>query len=321
MARTVAETIRATTRHHLKHGNGLLFGQCVTAVGWVGGTIPEMTEDEGIVELSMADVAGAGIAVGAALMGRRPIYVIRYQGFMWYNAAPILNYAAKSKNMWGTPCPLLVRSIAMEGGIGPVATASHHGMVMHMPGMPVVAPMTPGEWLAAWNWFMTHDDPLYVSEHRRSFPIDYELSPQIRPQADITLLAISASRLNAVEAAEILAREGIVCDVIHIVWLKPFQVTDMMLASLVSTGLGLVIDSDFEISGPSRSIAYELTHASSVPVHALGLEDRTAGFAPHLDNGTPTTQRIVDRVRDLLLHRRPAGLFEKEAAYEATAVF
>ena len=43
-----------------------------------------MTEDEGIAELSMADVSGAGIAVGAAIVGRRPIYVIRYQGFMWY---------------------------------------------------------------------------------------------------------------------------------------------------------------------------------------------------------------------------------------------
>ena len=84
MASSVAETIRDITRKHLKENNGLLFGQCVTAVGWVGGTIPEMTEEEGIVELSMADVSGAGVAVGAAVVGRRPIYVIRYQGFMWY---------------------------------------------------------------------------------------------------------------------------------------------------------------------------------------------------------------------------------------------
>ena len=52
MAKTVAQTISDTTREHLKKGN-YLFGQCVTAVGWVGGTIPEMTEEEGIVELDM----------------------------------------------------------------------------------------------------------------------------------------------------------------------------------------------------------------------------------------------------------------------------
>ena len=79
MARTVAETIKEATRQHLESRNGLLFGECVSAVGWIGGTVPEMTEEEGIVELSMADVAGAGIAVGAALANRRPIYVIRYQ--------------------------------------------------------------------------------------------------------------------------------------------------------------------------------------------------------------------------------------------------
>ena len=144
MARTTAETIKQITREHLEKRKGLLFGQCVTAVGWIGGTVPEMTEEEGITELSMADVAGAGIAVGAALMGRRPIYVIRYQGFMWYNAAPILNYAAKSKEMWGVPCPLFVRSLAMEGGMGPVASGAHHSLVMRMPGIPICSPMTPG---------------------------------------------------------------------------------------------------------------------------------------------------------------------------------
>lgn len=300
MARTVAETIQEITRRHLKENSGLLFGQCVTAVGWIGGTVPPLTEEEGIVELSMADMAGAGIAVGAALVGRRPIYVIRYQGFMWYNAAPLLNYAAKSKEMWGVPCPLFVRSLAMEGGIGPVASAAHHGMVMRMPGMPVIAPMTPREWAGAWNWFEAHDDPIYVSEHRRSFSINYEMEPVINPRADITLLAISAGRLNAIEAAKQLAAEGITCDIIHLVWLKPFQVTELMIDSLRKTGLGLVIDSDFEIAGTSRSIAYDLMHASSVPIHALGLEDRSSGFAPHLDNPTPSAKKIANRVSSLI---------------------
>ncbi len=300
MGRTVAETIQAITRRHLLENRGLLFGQCVTAVGWIGGTVPPLTEDEGIVELSMADVAGPGISVGAALVGRRPIYVIRYQGFMWYNAAPLLNYAAKSKEMWGVPCPIFVRALALEGAMGPVASAAHHGMVMRMPGMPVAAPMTPGEWTQAWEWFMSHDDPLYVSEHRRSFAVDYEMEPLLHPRADITLLAISAGRLNALEAVKLLAAEGTTCDLIHLLWLKPFQVTDLMVDSLRKTGLGLVIDSDFEIAGASRSIAYDLMHAASVPVFALGLEDRTAGFAPHLDNPTPSPKKIVERVKALV---------------------
>jgi pyruvate dehydrogenase E1 component beta subunit len=259
-----------------------------------------MSEEQGIMELSMADVAGAGIAVGAALVGRRPIYVIRYQGFMWYDAAPLLNYAAKSKEMWNIPCPIFVRSIAMEGGIGPVASNCHHGMVMRMPGMPVIAPMTPGEWLEAWDWFINHDDPLYVSEHRRSFPIDYEMNHVLNPRADITLLAISATRLNAAEAVKRLRAEGVICDLIHLVWLKPFTITDLIRESLKNTGLGLVIDDDFEIAGTSRSIAYELMLNVGVPVGALGLEDRTAGFSPNLDNVAPTPERIIASVKAML---------------------
>ncbi len=300
MAKTVAETISQTTRKHLAENHGLLFGQCVTAVGWIGGTVPEMTEEEGIVELSMADVSGAGIAVGAGVVGRRPIYVIRYQGFMWYDAASILNYAAKSKEMWNQPCPVFVRSIAMEGGIGPVASASQHGMVMRMPGIPVCAPMTPCEWTEAWDWFMSHDEPIYVSEHRRSFSVDYEMENHIKPNSKITLFAISATRLNALEAIKTLEKEGIICDLIHLMWLKPFKISDVMRRSLQKTKLGLVLDSDFEISGPSRSIAHELMLETLIPVHALGLEDKTAGFAPHLDNGTPTIDRIVMKVRSLV---------------------
>ncbi len=88
-----ANAIAKTTRR----GKGKCYGQCLTAVGWVGGTLPELYEEDGMVELSMADVAGGAIVTGVALSGERAIYVVRYQGFQWYNATSIVNYAAKSK--------------------------------------------------------------------------------------------------------------------------------------------------------------------------------------------------------------------------------
>lgn len=298
---TTADVIRECTKEHLLSGKGLLFGQCVTAVGWIGGTVPELTEADGVVELSMADVAGAGIAVGAALApGCRPIFVIRYQGFMWYNAAPILNYAAKSLEMWGVPCPLAVRSIAMEGGIGPVASACHHFMPLHMPGIRVVAPMTPCEWRLAWNEYLEGNEPVYFSEHRRSFVLAKELPNIVKSKAHVTLIAISASRLSAIEAAVILEAEGVTCSIIHLVHLKPLVLPDELIPALNSSKIAIVIDSDFTYCGASESIAYRLMIETGRRVHALGLEDRTAGFAPSLDNPTPTPERIAERVRNLL---------------------
>ena len=73
----------------------------------------------------MADVAGGGIITGAALIGKRPIYIIRYQGYNWFNCIFIVNYACKSKEIWKIPAPIFIRGISSEGSIGPVAGSSH----------------------------------------------------------------------------------------------------------------------------------------------------------------------------------------------------
>ncbi|MCI0415658.1 hypothetical protein L0222_23025 [bacterium] len=302
MGKTTAETIKEITRNHLEKGNGLLLGQCVTAVGWIGGTVPDCT---GIVEIPMTDIAAPGFAVGCALMGRRPIFVIRYQGFMWYNCSSLVNYAAKSKAVWGVPVPIFIRSIGMEGnGIGHTASSSIHSIFMHSPGMPVAAPMTPGEYKNVWDHFMKNDDPIYVSEHRRSFTIDREMEDEFVEDADITVFAISASRLNLLEAKEILKTNGVKLNIVHSLWLKPFQPSERALESLKKSKMGLVIDSDYEITGASRSIAYELMHQTGKPVHALGLEDRVCGVAPHLENITPPAEKIIRSIQSLLSQKK-----------------
>jgi pyruvate/2-oxoglutarate/acetoin dehydrogenase E1 component len=302
MAMTTADTIKAVTREHLTERGGLLLGQCVTAVGWIGGTVPDC---EGIVEIPMTDVAGPGFVVGCALMGRRPIFVVRYQGFMWYNASSLVNYAARSKAVWGVPVPIFIRAIAMEGnGVGHTASSSLHSVFMHPPGLVVAAPMTPGEYRSVWNHFLSHDDPVYVSEHRRSFPLTDELPDRVSRGSAVTIVAISAARLNAMDAVATLAVEGIGADLFHIVWLKPFDYPTALLDSLVTTGVGLVVDSGFESCGASQAIAYELMHRTGVPVHALGIDDRVCGAAPRVENVTPSGERICQTVRNLVTRRR-----------------
>jgi pyruvate/2-oxoglutarate/acetoin dehydrogenase E1 component len=298
MARSTAETIKEITRQHLDERNGLLFGQCVSAVGWIGGTVPDC---KNIVEIPMTDVAASGFAVGAALKGRRPIFVMRYQGFIWYNCSSLINYAARSKEVWGISCPVFIRSLAMEGnGIGHTASSSLHSVFMHVPGMPVAAPMTPKEYQQVWDYFMEHDDPIYCSEHRRSFALTEETPNTIHSDSKITVLAISAGRLNAQEALTQLQAQGVNADLFHVVWLKPFQPTNEIVESLKKTKLGLVIDSDFQSVGASESIAHQLMLKSGVPVHALGLEDRVCGASQAGENITPSAQKIEAKITALL---------------------
>lgn len=298
MGRTVAETIKQITRKHLTENNGLLLGQAITAVGWVNNTVPDC---QGIVELPMTDVAGAGIAVGTSLVGRRPIFVVRFQDFMFLNSSPIVNYAAKSKDIFGVGGAIFIRAIATEGkGAGPVHSSTLHSIFMHMPGFFVCSPMTPKEYEDAWNTFMANDKPMFVSEHRVSFKNDKEMPNVICDDADITLYAISATRFNVNEAKEMLEREGIKCNVVHIMWLKPFALTQQRLKPLKQSKAGVVIDSGFEIAGASQSIAYELMLATGVPVKALGLYDKSVGVAPQFQNRSPDAHRIADTVRALL---------------------
>lgn len=299
----VAETIKNNTRTHLENG-GLLYGQCVAAVGWIGGTVPEMTEREGIVELPTSDSSNSGIVCGAAIAGKRPIYAIRYQGFMSYNAASLLNYAAKSKEMWGFPCPVFVRAIGMEGSIGPVASGMHHGMVMRMPGTIVASPMTPSEWQEVWDLFLKGDDPIYCSEHRKSFGIDYEIEDIIYKdrfnrsthKPKVTIFAIGAARLEAVEACKVLKNQNINFNFINLTWLKPLRISDQIISCLQESEFGLVVDSDYQTCGASEHIASYLMLKSNRPVYTLGLEDRTAGFAEHCDNVTPSADQIVRNI-------------------------
>jgi len=300
MAKTVRETIKKIVHQHLTVEKGLCFGQCLTAVGWVGGTLPKLYEDDGMVELTTADVANGGFVVGAGLKGIRPIYVVRYQGFQWFNSPIIINYAAKSKEIWGIPCPIFIRSIAMEGGMGPVAGSSHHSIYNRMPGIKIISPMTPKEYKYAYEKFMKEDDVYYVSEHRGSYDNDSELLDIAIDNCDIVLFPISITRFEAEKARVKLEDKGIKTSIFHQLWIKPFDIKNQWLSTLKKSKYGgLVLDDDYE-DGISKSIAHKMMMKCNSKVFTLGLEDRTAGFHSSVDNLPPGFERIVQKVEKII---------------------
>lgn len=294
-SRTVAETIREITRAHLE-GGGMLLGESVSAVGWVNNTVPDTTN---IVELPMTDVAGAGIAAGAALAGRRPVFVVRFQDFLILNGSPLIFYAAKLKDLHGRSAPVFVRAIAAEG-LGPVHSGVLHSLFMHFPGFKVASPMTPREYEDVWRIYMENDDPFICSEHRASYSNKDELADETVDGADITIYSISATRFEAKKAAKLLRNEGLKCNLVNIVWLKPFALSSRLIEPLKDSKIGLVVDPGHEIAGASESIAYTLMINTGYPVKALGLEDRTKCLCPPLQNKAPDAFRIYEAAKDLL---------------------
>jgi pyruvate/2-oxoglutarate/acetoin dehydrogenase E1 component len=217
---------------------------------------------------------------------------------MWLNSSTLVNYAAKSKDILGTSTAIFVRALAQENA-GCVHSGVLHSIFMHMPGFRICSPMTPKEYRQAWENFMAHDDPMIVSEHRISFGNSEEFANSYH-EADITLIPISAARFNVDEASKQLSSEGIKCNIAHIMWLKPLK-KEHLLSALSNSRAGLVIDATFEICSAARSIAYELMLESSKPVKALGLEDRSVGESFDFRNPTPSFEKIVAAVKELLL--------------------
>ena len=300
MAKTVREIIKETSRNHIKKNNSLIFGQCLSAVGWVGGTVPELTEKEGLIELSMADVANGGIVAGAGLSNRRPIYVIRYQGFNWFNASIILNYACKSKEIWNVPCPIFIRGIAMEGSIGPVAGSSQHSIYYKMPGIKIISPMTPKEYLIAYNDFMKNDEVMYVSEHRGSYTNTKELDDYLDGDLDLILFPISITRFEAQKAKIELEKEGYKIGIANILWIKPFSIKkDWEQAVLKSKFGGIVLDDDYT-DGVASSLAYQLIKKTKKNFEVMGLKDRSAGFSKTTDNLPPSCKEIIIKCKEMI---------------------
>ena len=297
MGITLRETIREISREHLKLGNRL-YGQCLTAVGWVGGTIPELTEKDGIVELPMADVMAGGIVVGDALTGGRPIYVVRYQGFQWYNSPIITNYAGKTKEIWKKSCPVFVRSIAMEGGIGPVAGSSHHGIYYRMPGIKIASPMTPNEYKQVYDEYMRGDDTLYVSEHRKSYENSEDIKDIIAEDPEFVLFPFSITRFNSIEAAKRLHEQSISVSVFNQLWINPLKIEKSQIENLKkSKHGGVVLDDDYP-NGIAKQIAHELMLKTGKKVYVLCIKEKTAGFQPHNDNLPPSPEEIYNFIKD-----------------------
>lgn len=282
---TLRETILKISKDHVLNNDSYILGQCLSAVGWVDVTVPDV---KNIIELPMVELTGAGIATGMAIAGKRPILVIRFQDFLIQNGSILINFAAKRKELFGKSCPLWVRALAKEGsGTGGTHSGKLHSTFIHFPGFRIYAPITPNEYKECWEDFMSHDDPAICFEHRQTFNNSEDMEDILIPNNKFTIYAISLARMNALEAAKELN-----CNFMSIYKLKPLEF------NYVNTK-GLIVDSGFESCSIGRDIAYRLMLRTNKRHEALGLKDKSVSCRKGFENLTPTTEEIIKKCRVL----------------------
>ena len=300
MGKELRETIKEITNKHLKNNKSQVFGQNLTGVGWVAGTLPKLYEKDGVIELPMADVAGGGIVTGSALMGKKPIYIIRYQGYNWFNCIFIVNYACKSNEIWKIPCPMIIRGIASEGSIGPVSGSAHLSVIYKMPGLKIFSPMTSNEYLSVYKKFTKSKDVYYISEHRKSYSNTKEFKNEIKGNKDLILMPISVTRFEAEKAKQKLEKKGFKVGIIHLVNLKPFTLEKKWIAAIKKSKKGvLMTDNDYN-DGILRTLAHQVIEKTNKNVSVLGLDDKTAGHHKKVDNLPPDEFKIYNKAISII---------------------
>ena len=295
---TLRDEICKITKSHLKKYNSLVFGQNLLGVGQVNGTLPKnLTEKEGIIDLPMADVAGGGIVTGAALSQKKPFYIIRYQGYNWFNMIFIINYACKSYEIWKTPCPIFVRGIANEGNIGPVAGSAHLSLFYKMPGIKIFSPMTPFEYRSVYKSFIRDNCVYYISEHRKSYDNIQKSKSFYYKNSDVTVLLNSVTRQSAKKINEFFKSSKYKISILHIFKLKPFKLSAREIEVIKNTKKKIIIcDNDYEDGLPAILKSKIINYNKIANIEILGLPYKSAGHHSRVDVLPPDHKKIINQI-------------------------
>jgi pyruvate dehydrogenase E1 component beta subunit len=274
---------------------------------------------ERVRETPISEAAIVGCAVGAALLGMRPVAEIMFLDFAAQAMDQIVNQAAKLRYMTGgqTSVPLVIRA---AGGAGRASAAQHsqslEAWFTHVPGLKVVMPSTPYDAKGLLKAAIRDPDPVIFIEHKMAYtvrgPVPQEdylvplgLADVKRPGKDLTVIATSRQVLRALEAAEVVAREdGCDVEVIDPRTLYPLD-RATILGSVGKTHRALIVHEAAKRGGWGAEvlalIAEEAFDDLDAPIGRVAGRNTPIPFAPAMEEFViPSVGDIVAGMRLVL---------------------
>lgn len=319
---TYAEAVRdGLAKAVAQDGSVFLMGEGIADPTSFFGTTKGISEEFGadkVVEMSVAENAMTGVAIGAALSGQRPVISLHRVEFALLAFEQIVNNAAKTHYVSNGVhnVPLVIRMIVGRGwGQGPEHSQSLESVFAHFPGLKVVMPTYPidakGMLIAA----IEDDNPVIFIEHRwlhyasGHVPEGYYKAPLDGPRVvhegnDITIAATSYMTLEAVRAAEALKEIGCSAEVVDMRVLRPLNITPVA-DSVRKTGRLITVDLGWVIYGVGSEViaqvAGECFGALKSAPRRLGLPDHptpsSRGFVPGF---YPNANSIAEEAGNML---------------------
>ncbi|MEO8856751.1 MAG: alpha-ketoacid dehydrogenase subunit beta [Burkholderiaceae bacterium] len=282
----------------------------------VTGDLVQRFGEERVIDTPISELGGAGVAVGAALLGQRPVFEFQFSDFALLAMEQIVNQAAKIRFMLGgkASVPLVMR---FPSGSGTGAAAQHsqslETLFAHIPGLKVVQPSTPhdakGMLLAA----IEDPDPVMFFEHKLLYktkgpvPEGYYTEPlheaRVRREGrDLTIVATAIMVHRALEAAALLEAEGISAEVIDLRSLRPMDSRTLIDSVSKTTRLVCVYEGTKQL-GIGTEVSAMIAESAAfdrldAPIIRLGGADCPLPYNPDLERAAvPQTPDIVAAAR------------------------
>jgi pyruvate dehydrogenase E1 component beta subunit len=269
--------------------------------------------------LPISETSFTGIGIGAAMTGLRPIVSLGISSFVYLAADPIINQAAKLRYMTGgqVRVPIVFRcAMYYRKSIAAQHSDRPYPLFMNVPGLKLLCPSTPADVKGLLKAAVRDDDPVMIFEDtglwavKGPVPNDPDYRVPIgkadikRAGTDVTVVAISASVRQALEAADALAAEGISVEVVDPRTLKPLDAATI-LASVAKTGRLVLVENAHRIANAGAEIAAlvceEAFESLKRPIVRLSAPDVHVPFSPALEAQLfPGKQEIAAAVKRLL---------------------
>lgn len=321
--KTYAVAIRDVMAEEMRRDERVfIMGEDVETLGGIFGCTRDMYKEFGTERIRNTPISEAGFigaGLGAACTGMRPIVELMYMDFTLVAMDQILNQVAKTRYIFGgnAKIPLVIRG---QQGIGRGNAATHSQSLetffMHIPGLKVACPSTPAEAAGLLRTAIRDDNPVIFFEHKAlyatkgevpddpDFMIPFGKADIKREGTDVTIVANLLYVSRALEAAEILAKEGISAEVIDPRTLVPFD-TQTIVESVKKTGRLVVVHEAHRNAGWGAEVAAQVTqeafpYLDAAPVR-LGTAACPLPFNLNLENAaTPQVADIVKAAKEVL---------------------
>ncbi len=270
--------------------------------------------DTRVVDTPISETAIVGAAIGASLMGLRPVAEMQFIDFVSCAFDMLVNYAAKTRYRWGAGVPIVVRG-PCGGGVhgGPFHSQNPEAFFMNVPGLKIVAPATPTDAKGLLTAAIRDPDPVICLEHKFLYRRIKEEVPDgevrvpigkarlARQGKDVSIVTYAAMLHVALEAAEAAAREGISVEVLDLRTLLPLD-EEAILGTAGRTGKVIVLHEATRTGGPGGEISALIAERAfeylDAPVLRVAPPDTPVPYSPPLEEHfLPNADKVGKAIR------------------------